>query len=213
MKPGARLVNRTLALEMGTSTIPLREAISRLVSDGLLETVPGGGAFVRSLDPAELAELYDVRESIESLAAAEAAKFSTEHLLADLEAICEDFETIAKGLPAKEAPSAEQFERWLETEARFHTRVVEASRNRWLMKIVSDLSLVSQVFSSHRNANDLLSKKSALSAADVHRELIRILARRDSEAARGWMAQHIRTGRDSVLALIRKNDTTKKPAR
>ena len=47
LPPGKRLVNRTLADEIGVSVIPVREAIHRLATEGLVEHVPGSGAFVR----------------------------------------------------------------------------------------------------------------------------------------------------------------------
>lgn len=207
-KPGERLVNRTLAQEFGTSTIPLREAISRLVSDGLLETVPGGGAFVRSPEPSELAELYDIREAIESLAAAEAARYANDHLIADLKAIADRSQEIALSLPLNGGLTIQQLQDWIDAEEAFHARIVEASRNRWLVKVVSDLCLVSQVFAAHRNASEFLTRESATATASSHEEFVSILASRDVDAARAWMAQHIRAGRDAVLAYFRKPQRT-----
>ena len=48
--PGEQLVNRVLATEIGVSVIPVREAINRLATEGLVEHVPGSGAFVRQAD-------------------------------------------------------------------------------------------------------------------------------------------------------------------
>ena len=48
--PGMRLVNRKLGVELGVSMVPVREALNRLASEGLVEHVPGAGAFVRRLD-------------------------------------------------------------------------------------------------------------------------------------------------------------------
>ena len=84
LAPGTRLVNRSLAKELGISFTPLREAINQLASEGLVEYVPGGGAFVRRLDRHQLAQLYDLREALEPFAAAEAAKHITEHELEEL---------------------------------------------------------------------------------------------------------------------------------
>jgi DNA-binding FadR family transcriptional regulator len=54
LAPGDRLVNRTLAKQLGTSFIPVREAISRLASEGLVQQVAGAGAFVRTFDRQEI---------------------------------------------------------------------------------------------------------------------------------------------------------------
>ena len=66
LEPGQRLVNRQLATEFGISVIPLREAISRLASEGLIQQIPGSGSFVRSTDEREMEELITFRACIES---------------------------------------------------------------------------------------------------------------------------------------------------
>jgi len=43
LEPGSRLVNRTLSKELGVSTIPVREALRRLASEGFAEHIPGAG--------------------------------------------------------------------------------------------------------------------------------------------------------------------------
>lgn len=202
LRPGARLVNRTLAAELGTSTIPVREAISRLVSEGLLEFTPGAGAFVRAADPNELGELYDVREALESLAAAEAARFANDHLIAELGAVCERFRPIAAAIPPDKHASASQFARWLEAEEQFHTRLVAASRNRWLIKAVQEFRVIAHVFAAHRAAPKLLTRSLAEDTLRHHEAFIEILAARDVEQARAWMTAHIRAGRDQVLGHI-----------
>ena len=71
--PGEQLVNRVLATEIGVSVIPVREAINRLATEGLVEHVPGSGAFVRQADGQQLHDLYVLRDALESCAAGEAA--------------------------------------------------------------------------------------------------------------------------------------------
>ena len=75
LPPGKRLVNRVLADEIGVSVIPVREAIHRLASEGLVEHVPGSGSFVRKTDLHDLDNLYVLRDALESCAAGEAARF------------------------------------------------------------------------------------------------------------------------------------------
>ena len=58
---GARLRVRDLALQVGTSVMPVREAIRRLEEAGLAERVPHKGAVVRGLTLTELEHVYDVR--------------------------------------------------------------------------------------------------------------------------------------------------------
>ena len=187
LRPGTRMVNRTLAAELGTSTIPVREAIGRLVSEGLLEFTPGAGAFVRSPDPNELGELYDVREALEVLAASEAARFATDHLIAELRAVCEHFRQIVAAIPPGDHATPSQVHRWLESEERFHTRLVSASHNRWLVKMVKDIRVIAQVFAAHRMIPRLLTHALAEATLRHHEAFLEILSGRDSEKAREWM--------------------------
>lgn len=63
--PGERLNEVSLAAALGISRGPLREAIQRLSSEGLLRVVSHRGAFVRTFEKAEVEELYDVRAALE----------------------------------------------------------------------------------------------------------------------------------------------------
>lgn len=202
LRPGTRLVNRTLAAELGTSTIPVREAISRLVSEGLLEFTPGAGAFVRSPDLHELGELYDVREALEVLAAAEAAKYANAPLIVELRAICERFRQIAVTISPSKHATTTQFHHWLDAEEQFHTRLVAASRNRWLAKVVREIRIITQVFGAQRRASRLLTHAVAQATVEQHEEFLEILSRHDSDRAKTWMTTHIRHGRDTVLGFM-----------
>lgn len=66
---GARLRVRDLATQVGTSVMPVREAIRRLEEAGLAERVPHKGAVVKRLTLAELEHVYDVRILLEAEAA------------------------------------------------------------------------------------------------------------------------------------------------
>ena len=60
-RTGARLRIRDLAAQLGTSPMPVREAIGRLEQAGLAQRVPHKGAVVIDLSPAELVHVYDTR--------------------------------------------------------------------------------------------------------------------------------------------------------
>ena len=76
-----------IAKEIGTSHIPVREAISQLRSEGYLDHTPSVGFFVRSIGRKEMADLFKVREALEVMAAAEAVERMSEETLVRLEAI------------------------------------------------------------------------------------------------------------------------------
>ncbi|MFC6885628.1 MULTISPECIES: GntR family transcriptional regulator [Actinomadura] len=90
LPPGTAMSVPALADRMGISRSPVREAVQRLIHDGLATHVPHRGAEVSSVDVEDLRQLYVVRESLEGLA----ARLATERLdvaaLADLEGILGD---------------------------------------------------------------------------------------------------------------------------
>ena len=75
---GTELKEQHLAKQMGVSATPVREALRRLASDGMVETVPYHGAVVRTLNHKEIEEAYACREVLEHLAISEAITHLTD---------------------------------------------------------------------------------------------------------------------------------------
>src|SRR5436309_15468360 len=68
LEPGAELAEVPLSAQLGVSRGPIREAIGRLASEGLVTVRPRRGAVVRPLSKEEFLELYQVREALEMMA-------------------------------------------------------------------------------------------------------------------------------------------------
>lgn len=83
--PGQRLVQSELAEQLGVSRTPIREALHRLESDGLVKLSPHKGASVADLSTAELKDIYSIRIAIEGYGAYLAAKHVTGRNLVQLE--------------------------------------------------------------------------------------------------------------------------------
>ena len=77
LAPGVPLRQDTIALELGVSKIPLREAFSRLEQDGLLSSHPNRGFVVRPLSTAEAEEVFALRLKLEPDATAQASLMAT----------------------------------------------------------------------------------------------------------------------------------------
>jgi DNA-binding GntR family transcriptional regulator len=208
LSPGDRLVNRSLAEQLGTSFIPVREAISRLASEGLVKQVAGAGAFVRSFDRQEISEIYDVRDLFEPFAAAQAARFLTDHELEELRVLLESWESLGKKILNRKAGASQgDLDRWLEINERFHSLIISASRNRLLSKITNDVNVLSKCFAAHRGSPKLLSEKLVRSTLKTHRQLYEALIKRDSESAREIVCQQLKFGRKSVLNFFDQEQT------
>ena len=72
--PGERLNEAALALRMGTSRGPIREAIRMLSGIGLVVAVPNRGVFVRQISVREMLEIYELRALLFGRAAEQAAE-------------------------------------------------------------------------------------------------------------------------------------------
>ena len=67
--PGTRLREQALADEFDVSRVPLREAIPQLEAEGFVRTLPRRGTVVTHLTMRDIHDLFDIRESLEALAA------------------------------------------------------------------------------------------------------------------------------------------------
>jgi DNA-binding GntR family transcriptional regulator len=126
--PGHQALEQTLALEMGVSRTPVREALIRLHNEGLLEVVPRHGMRVLPVSPADMAEIYAILTSLESLAAELAARRRPgAAALAPLEAACREMEAALAG---------DDLDAWAKADERFHLELVRLCGNRHLAEVV-----------------------------------------------------------------------------
>ncbi|MFC4274572.1 GntR family transcriptional regulator [Achromobacter aloeverae] len=72
--PGQRVVTEAIAARIGTSRMPVRSALLRLASEGLLDMRANRGAVVRSLNARELLEVFEIRAVLEGLAVRNAVR-------------------------------------------------------------------------------------------------------------------------------------------
>lgn len=92
LQPGARIEQETLADQLGMSKIPVREALSALVAEGLVETIPRRGAFVVPLTKQDVEDQYWLLAHISGRAAELAAIRMTPETLAELTSLADDME-------------------------------------------------------------------------------------------------------------------------
>jgi DNA-binding GntR family transcriptional regulator len=90
LPPGARLGEVELAERLGVSRTPVREALSRLAAEGLVEIVPNRGARVSSWTVAELEEVFELRAALEPRLTALAVPRATAADVAELERLARD---------------------------------------------------------------------------------------------------------------------------
>jgi DNA-binding GntR family transcriptional regulator len=188
-----------MATELGTSMVPVREALNRLTSEGLLEHLPGGGNYVRKLNRKEIVQLYEFRESLEVFAAREAAKNIQDYHLNHLTRICDDWAGLIKKIKATQSgkTTGSMLRRWLDDDMEFHSVIVEAADNPWLAKVAMDLKLMALVV---RNKPEVHSYDAAVRTQKDHLAMIEAFRNHDADRAEVVIRQHIRQGLDFIMA-------------
>jgi len=185
---GSKLSEPELARELEVSRGALREAIARLEACRLVTRKNNLGARVVDLTEKNLLEIFRVRESLEGMAARQAAETITE---VELEELSELLEQHADSINQDEEHAYFQKEGDLD----FHYRVVQASHNQTLFDLLcNDLY---QLVRLYRYQFGMRSNR-ALKALNEHRQIVDAIRRGDGEMAEFIMRAHIRASRDNV---------------
>lgn len=127
LQPGERIVERRLAVELGVSQAPVREALRQLEALRLIETMPNRGARVREFTEEDFAEFFPVRAGLEETAAGLA--------VSRLEGRVDGLQVHIERLAVAEGPDV------LRHSIAFHREIVEASGNRLLQSVWESLGI------------------------------------------------------------------------
>jgi DNA-binding GntR family transcriptional regulator len=127
LKPGEKLVVDALSDQMGISPIPIRTALQRLQSEGLVEITPHTGTIVSELSPSDFEPVSRLLEKLEILAFEVATDKATPDDIAQLRQIVDELD---------DALATQNMERWAEKNIEFHATVARISQ----MKLLIDFS-------------------------------------------------------------------------
>jgi len=95
-KPGDRLIERVLCEKLKVSRTVIRECIRHLESERLITTIANAGPSIAVLDAAQVAEIYEIRTSLESAAARACARCASDKTIEQLKKYCETIEAHLK---------------------------------------------------------------------------------------------------------------------
>lgn len=186
-KAGDRLREEEIAISLGISRTPVREALRRCEAQGLVRTAPGRGLVVASLDRTELLELYAMRELLEGAAARLAALNAGEAEIAVLRRICAEFSS-ATNDPARLAA----------VNRRLHETILASAHNRYLSQSLDQLSVALSLLGD----TTFTVEGRPVEADGEHRAIIAAIAGRDGEGAERLARRHIRGALEARLSLL-----------
>ncbi len=188
--PGERLDLGEMVERLKVSKMPVKEAIGRLATEGLLEVQAQRGTFVSRVDALDLAETFEVRRALEMLAGELAAERVTKNDIAQLRALI-----VAMEASKEVAPH-------LELNFEFHGLIVTLSGNRKLAETYHRLRVPIQVAGIHYRSENWTAR--IAQEQKEHRAIVRALEQKDAEAVTRAIREHIKRGGASLLEDVSK---------
>ena len=177
--PQTPLRLQELADRFGTSLMPVREALHRLIAEGLLIGHPRRGATVAEFDAAEALEISELRKGLMGFAARLAVPRLTAQDLRELEQITRGIDAMLAELPLR-------FDRYLELNDRFHSLLCERSGNRHLVRLLRSYDVLGRMamYRYFQSASELDRFN------DEHRQILNALQERDAGKVERLITEH-----------------------
>jgi DNA-binding GntR family transcriptional regulator len=191
--PGSALRQDILASEFGTSKIPVREALVKLQSEGLVDIFPNRGFQVRPLGAAELDEVFNLRLQIEPNAVAQGAKLAS---AADHVAARNALDQLNEALAAYEFSSSGQLNR------EFHLLLIVPRLQPVASEILSRLHTLAQRYvQAHLRPEGRVKR-----ATREHAAVLKAWSRGKSREVRALIHTHIESTRDDLARVVARRE-------
>lgn len=194
LEPGVRLREQEISDRLGISRTPVREALNRLVMDGVLQSIPNAGVMIRKYTPDELKDLFSLRAAFESLAVKLACeKGFSDRSLNDAKKANERLEA---RLEKDDDPGC------YSADVQFHQKLIALANSTVISEAYSksNISIVSWR-RSDRTAGHLHRHRTALRE---HEEILAALEKRDAAKAAQLCERHILDGYTRVVETLLK---------
>lgn len=178
LRPGAALEEIPLAAAHGVSRTPVREALRRLESSGLVETRPRRGAVVARPEPGRLREIFAVMAELEALSAAAAARAMPPAARRELEVLHRRMGQMVR---------AGEIGTYREANVAFHQALYAGARNGYLAELAQDTRRRLAPFrAAQLETGDRLRRSHA-----EHGAIVTAILRGDAEDAARVMREHL----------------------
>ena len=192
-KCGDKLNELTLAKELKISRTPIREALKQLELEGLVESIPNKGVYVKGFSPRDIDDMFEIRLSLEGLAVSFAIDRMDEVHLAKIKEVFELLEFYTtKG----------DFDKVNDFNILFHESIYQATQSTYFEQILKDIHYYVSVTSRHSIARPERLESSLVE----HRAILEAIIDGDKDEATERIQRHIR----KTQMLVRKYYATRK---
>lgn len=194
LAPGERLDLGELVAQLKVSKMPVKEAIGKLATEGLVDVQAQRGTFVSRVEPRELEETFAVRCALEVLAGELAIARIQKSDLQKLNQLIAEME---------QSTSQTDVGRHLGLNFQFHGLLVELSDNRKLIELYHRLRTPIQIAGIHYRSETWVER--VAKEQKEHRAIVRALEQKDAAAVSRAIREHIKRGGDSLLEDVERS--------
>ena len=188
---GSRVNENAVALRLGVSRGPVREACRALVELGLLDLIPNRGVFVRRMDRHDVEEVYDLRAGLTGLAGSLVTARITD-------AEIDRLRTLVAAMD--ESAAAGDFRSFYPVNLEFHDVILQLTGNSRLIKSYRALIKEFQLFRTH----GLVQPNALRKSNEEHHAILDALERRDPVDAYDTSFRHVQHGKQRMFAAFDK---------
>ncbi|MHB1873409.1 MAG: GntR family transcriptional regulator [Streptosporangiaceae bacterium] len=188
--PGVVISESALAVQLGVSRTPIREALFRLEQDGLLTRGPRGME-VRERSPEEILDIYEVRSALEAVASRDAAQRRRDIDVATLTRLNREFAETVQDVTIRESGVAE-------ANLAFHQAIWQTARNAACLDALTRL----QAHLGRYSGTTLTAPGRGSAAVEEHSAILDAIIRQDREAAGTLAAEHMSKAKQVRLLLF-----------
>jgi DNA-binding GntR family transcriptional regulator len=197
LEPGQRLYEEHLAENMGTSRTPVREALRRLETEGLVEFTRNKGAVVKKYSMEEINNIFSMRVLLEGYAAQQAAWHRNSQHLEEFTVLNDQFKSLFEIVKKNEVLEG-YVDRFVEINQNFHRVIWEASNNALLPNTLNRLMVIPLIYKTYDKYNYRQIEKSLT----AHQTISQAISHKDAERAEIAMKEHIISGRDQTVSFL-----------
>ena len=189
-EPGQKLKEEEIAMRLGISRPPIREAFKALETEGLVVRKPRRGVFVSEMTTKDVWEAYTLKAALYEMATELAMDTISANQISELDAVVGQMEDCAKMKPV-------DLLQYQEYHHGFHDKIMDISGHDRLKKI--SVSIHNQV--GRFSYKSLQNESHLQSSVRYHRQIIKAIEARDKTRACRLMKEHVLEALDVLLSM------------
>ena len=189
LAPGDRIREREVCKDLQVSRTPLREALHKLASEGLIELIPNRGAIITRPSAVEIADMLQVLGVLEAFAGERVCEYISDQEVAEIKAL--QYEMLA-------AYARQDRLKYFKLNQKIHLAIVKAARSETLLSLHARLN--ARLYRIRYQSN--LKNETWGSALAEHDHILDALEQRDAEKLSTLLRQHLKSTWEKVSEFM-----------